>query len=36
MDLKHVLGEIDANRGNLHVDGPLMVLRFVTNTLWHT
>src|SRR5262249_37410991 len=25
--LKHVLGQIDANRGNLHVDGPLNVIR---------
>jgi hypothetical protein len=27
MHLKHVLGQIDANRGNLHVDGPLNVIR---------
>src|SRR5262245_26060667 len=28
MHLKHVLGEIDANRDNLHVDGSLIVIRF--------
>jgi hypothetical protein len=27
MHLKPVLGQIDANRGNLHVDGPLNVIR---------
>jgi hypothetical protein len=27
MHLEHVLGQIDANRGNLHVDGSLNVIR---------
>jgi hypothetical protein len=28
MHLEHVLGEIDANRDNLRVDGSLIVIRF--------
>ena len=35
MHLEHVLGEIDTDRANLHVDGPLMVIRSATITLWH-
>src|SRR5205085_9436685 len=33
--LKHVLGEIQTDRANLHVDGSLMVIRSTTTTLWH-
>src|SRR5205814_8800658 len=33
--LKHVLGEIQPDRANLHVDGSLMVIRSTTTTLWH-
>ena len=37
MHLEHVLGEIDANRGNLHVDGKvrlsaLAVLRLISSS----
>jgi hypothetical protein len=35
MHLEHVLGQIDPERGNLQVDGPLMVIRLTTITLWH-
>jgi hypothetical protein len=34
VDLKYGLGEIDADRGSLHVDGPI-VNRSPTITLWH-
>src|SRR5262245_18269532 len=32
---KHVLGNIQTDRGNLHVDGSPHVIRFRRNTLWH-
>jgi hypothetical protein len=35
MQLEDVLGDIDADRGNLYVDDPLVVIRFATITLWH-
>src|SRR5262245_43850284 len=35
VDLEHVLGEIQTDRANLHVDGLLMVIRSTTITLWH-
>jgi hypothetical protein len=33
--LEYVLGDIQTNRGNLHVDGSLDVIRLTTITLWH-
>ena len=35
MNLEHVLGNIDADRVNLHVDGPLNGDLSPTMTLWH-
>src|SRR5262245_2445274 len=32
---QHVLGDIQTDRGNLHVDGSPHVIRFRRNTLWH-
>ena len=34
VDLKHVLGDIQTDRGNLHLDGSPHVIR-TTITLWH-
>ena len=36
VDLEHVLGKIQTNRGNLHVDGFPIVIRLTTITLWHS
>src|SRR3974377_606036 len=36
VDLEHVLGKIQTNRGNLHVDGSSHVIRLTTITLWHS
>ena len=35
MNLKHVLGNIQTDRGNLHVDGSPDVIRLRRTTLWH-
>ena len=35
MNLKHVLGDIQTDRGNLHVDGSPHVIRLRQTTLWH-
>src|SRR5437588_1482205 len=35
VNLKHVLGDIQTNRGNLHVDGSPHVIRLRRTTLWH-
>ena len=36
VDLEHVLGKIQTNRGNLHVDDSPHVIRLTTITLWHS
>jgi len=33
--LEHVLGDIQTDRGNLHVDGSPHVIRLRRTTLWH-
>src|SRR5207344_1178112 len=35
VNLKHVLGDIQTDRGNLHVDGSPDVIRLRRTTLWH-
>src|ERR1035437_8162744 len=35
VNLEYVLGEIQTDRGNLHVDVLLHVIRLTTITLWH-
>ena len=35
MNLEHVLGDIQTDRGNLHVDGSPDVIRLQRTTLWH-
>jgi hypothetical protein len=35
VNLEHVLGDIQTDRGNLHVDGSPHVIRFRRTTLWH-
>ena len=35
VNLKHVLGDIQADRGNLHVDGSPDAIRLRRTTLWH-
>src|SRR5262249_38610762 len=35
VNLEHVLGDIQTDRGNLHVDGSPSVIRLTTITLWH-
>ena len=35
VDLKHVLGDIQPDRGNLHLHGSPHVIRFRRSTLWH-
>src|SRR5258707_5253388 len=35
VNLKHVLGDIQTDRGNLHVDGFPHVIRLRRTTLWH-
>jgi hypothetical protein len=35
VNLKHVLGDIQTDRGNLHVDGSRDVIRLRRTTLWH-
>ena len=35
VNLEHVLGDIQTNRGNLHVDGSPDVIRLRRTTLWH-
>jgi len=35
MDLKHVLGQIQANGGNLYLGRLLSIVAFNTTTLWH-
>src|SRR6478736_5485924 len=35
VNLEHVLGDIQTDRGNLHVDGSLDVIRLRRTTLWH-
>src|SRR5207342_772685 len=34
-NLKHVLGDIQPDRGNLHLDGSPHVIRLRRTTLWH-
>jgi hypothetical protein len=34
VNLKHVLGDIQTDRGNLHVDGSPHVIRLRRTTLW--
>src|ERR1700730_630444 len=36
VNLKHVLGYIQTDRGNLHVDGSTHVIRLLRTTLWHS
>src|ERR1039457_5885685 len=35
VNLEHVLGDIQTDRGNLHVDGSSHVIRLQRTTLWH-
>ena len=35
VNLEHVLGDIQTDRGNLHVDGSPHVIRLRRTTLWH-
>ena len=35
VDLEDVLGQINADGANLHVDDPLRMIRFATITHWH-
>src|SRR6478735_9501394 len=35
VNLEHVLGDIQTDRGNLHVDGSPDVIRLRRTTLWH-
>src|SRR5450759_5519227 len=36
VNLEYVLGEIQTDRGNLHVDGSPHVIRLRRTTLWHS
>ena len=36
VNLEHVLGDIQTDRGNLHVDGSSHVIRLRRTTLWHS
>src|SRR4051812_17979431 len=36
VNLEHVLGDIQTDRGNLHVDGSPHVIRLRRTTLWHS
>jgi hypothetical protein len=35
VNLEYILGDIQTDRGNLHVDGSPHVIRLTTITLWH-
>jgi hypothetical protein len=36
VNLEYVLGEIQTDRGNFHVDGSPHVIRLRRTTLWHS